>query len=244
MILRPRSERQHRLAPGCRVARPTVVAWRNGVVHRSVGLGQVDRRSRVRGTAAGHAAVLRTCSTATTCVTGSTAISGSAPRTAPRTSAASARWRGCSPTPDWSRSCRSSVPYRADRARARAAHEAAGLRFVEVFVDTPIDVCEARDPKGLYAKARRGEIVGFTGVDDPYEPPARPELRLTPSDGSAADQAERVLAALGSALVKRLTSRAWARSWRARRRAWPRFRSSRGGSAPRGPTCRRRTRCR
>jgi bifunctional enzyme CysN/CysC len=90
-------------------------------------------------------------------------------------------------------------PYRADRARARAAHEAAGLRFIEVFVDTPIDVCEARDPKGLYAKARRGEIVGFTGVDDPYEPPREPELRLTPSDGSAGDQAERVLAALGAA---------------------------------------------
>jgi bifunctional enzyme CysN/CysC len=90
-------------------------------------------------------------------------------------------------------------PYRADRARARAAHEAAGLRFIEVFVDTPIDVCEARDPKGLYAKARRGEIVGFTGVDDPYEPPREPELRLTPSDGSAGDQAERVLATLGAA---------------------------------------------
>jgi bifunctional enzyme CysN/CysC len=90
-------------------------------------------------------------------------------------------------------------PYRADRARARAAHEAAALQFVEVFVDTPIDVCEARDPKGLYAKARRGEIVGFTGVDDPYEAPQEPELRLTPADGSAADQAERVLAALAAA---------------------------------------------
>jgi len=89
-------------------------------------------------------------------------------------------------------------PYRADRARARAAHEAAGLPFVEVFVDTPIDVCEQRDPKGLYAKARRGEIVGFTGVDDPYEPPQRAELRLTPADGSAVEQAERVLAALGT----------------------------------------------
>ena len=63
-------------------------------------------------------------------------------------------------------------PYRADRDRVRAAHQAGGLRFVEVFVDTPLEVCEARDPKGMYAKARAGEITGFTGVDDPYEAPA------------------------------------------------------------------------
>ena len=55
--------------------------------------------------------------------------------------------------------------------RARRSHDAAGLPFVEVFVDTPIEVCEARDPKGLYAKARAGEITGFTGIDDPYEAP-------------------------------------------------------------------------
>jgi len=67
-------------------------------------------------------------------------------------------------------------PYRADRDRARAIHESAGVPFVEVFVDTPLEVCEARDPKGLYAKARAGEITGFTGVDDPYEAPASPEL--------------------------------------------------------------------
>ena len=72
-------------------------------------------------------------------------------------------------------------PYRADRDRVRERHEAAGLRFLEVFVDTPIEVCEQRDPKGLYAKARAGEITGFTGVDDPYEAPLAPDLRL---DGS------------------------------------------------------------
>jgi adenylyl-sulfate kinase len=71
-------------------------------------------------------------------------------------------------------------PYRADRRRVRAAHESAGLRFVEVFVDTPLAVCEQRDPKGLYAKARAGELAGMTGIDDPYEPPLRPELRLVP----------------------------------------------------------------
>ena len=69
-------------------------------------------------------------------------------------------------------------PYRAGREHARALHDAAGLVFVEVFVDTPIEVCEQRDPKGLYAKARAGELRGFTGVDDPYEPPLTPQLVL------------------------------------------------------------------
>jgi bifunctional enzyme CysN/CysC len=84
-------------------------------------------------------------------------------------------------------------PYRADRDRARAIHDEAGLRFLEVFVDTPIELCEARDPKGLYARARAGEISGFTGVDDPYEAPERPDLVLTPSDGGPADAAAAVL---------------------------------------------------
>lgn len=71
-------------------------------------------------------------------------------------------------------------PYREDRDRVRTRHEELGLRFVEVFVDTPIELCEQRDPKGLYAKARAGEITGFTGIDDPYEAPLDPDLRLTP----------------------------------------------------------------
>ena len=85
-------------------------------------------------------------------------------------------------------------PYRAARDRARAAHDAAGLRFIEVFVDTPIELCEARDPKGLYRKARAGEIRGFTGVDDPYEAPLHPELVLLASDGDPHEQARLVLA--------------------------------------------------
>jgi bifunctional enzyme CysN/CysC len=89
-------------------------------------------------------------------------------------------------------------PYRSDRDRARAIHEGVGLPFVEVFVDTPLAVCEQRDPKGLYAKARAGEITGFTGIDDPYEPPDRPDLRLTPADGDPAAQAALVLALLAS----------------------------------------------
>jgi bifunctional enzyme CysN/CysC len=84
-------------------------------------------------------------------------------------------------------------PYRADRDRARSIHEAVGVPFVEVFVDTPLEVCEARDPKGLYAKARAGEIKGFTGIDDPYEAPLHPDLRLTPADGDPSAQATLVL---------------------------------------------------
>jgi len=88
-------------------------------------------------------------------------------------------------------------PYRAGRDRARAIHGAAGLAFVEVFVDTPIAVCEQRDPKGLYAKARAGEITGFTGIDDPYEAPSAPELRLIPEDGDPKAQATAIAALLG-----------------------------------------------
>lgn len=88
-------------------------------------------------------------------------------------------------------------PYRADRDLARRLHDEAGLPFVEVFVDTPLDVCEARDPKGLYRRARRGEITGMTGIDDPYEPPAKPEVRLrgdVVDPGSAVDE---ILATIG-----------------------------------------------
>jgi adenylylsulfate kinase len=69
-------------------------------------------------------------------------------------------------------------PYKADRDEVRALHKAAGLNFVEVFVDCSLDVAEQRDPKGLYKKARAGEIKNFTGIDDPYEPPENPEIHL------------------------------------------------------------------
>lgn len=83
-------------------------------------------------------------------------------------------------------------PYRAGRELARELHAAAGLAFVEVFVDTPLDECERRDPKGLYAKARAGELTGMTGIDDPYEPPLDPELRLVPSDGTPDEMASSI----------------------------------------------------
>jgi bifunctional enzyme CysN/CysC len=88
-------------------------------------------------------------------------------------------------------------PYRVDRDRVRAAHAAADLPFLEVHMATPLATCEARDPKGLYAKARAGELTGMTGIDDPYEAPPAPELTLTPAP--LADQVAAVLAALGRA---------------------------------------------
>ena len=98
------------------------------------------------------------------------------------------------PTPASSRSSPLVSPYRDARDQVRAAHEAAGLPFFEVFVDTPLEVCEQRDPKGLYAKARAGEITDFTGIDDPYEAPASPELTTDPDLESAVRQ---VLGLLG-----------------------------------------------
>ncbi len=88
-------------------------------------------------------------------------------------------------------------PYRVARERARTLHQAAGVPFLEVHVDTPIEVCEERDPKGLYLRARAGDLPGFTGVDDPYEPPKHPDLVLTPDDGPPVAAAIRVLDLLG-----------------------------------------------
>jgi adenylyl-sulfate kinase len=86
-------------------------------------------------------------------------------------------------------------PYAADRAAARAVHEAAGVPFLEVFVSTPLAECERRDPKGLYARARAGQLQHLTGVDDPYEPPDASDVVVT-GDEPLETAAERVLAAL------------------------------------------------
>ena len=69
-------------------------------------------------------------------------------------------------------------PYRKDRDRVRALHDAGKLPFIEVYVNTPIETCEQRDPKGLYKKARAGQLKDFTGIDDPYEAPLQPELTI------------------------------------------------------------------
>lgn len=90
-------------------------------------------------------------------------------------------------------------PYRADREQARAIVEEAGLAFVEVFVDAPLRVCEERDPKGLYRKARAGEITGFTGIDAPYEAPQTPEYVINSSQETPSQSV--------SALLEYLTPR-------------------------------------
>ncbi|MCA9270881.1 MAG: adenylyl-sulfate kinase [Planctomycetales bacterium] len=89
-------------------------------------------------------------------------------------------------------------PYRRDRDAVRARLAAAGRAedFLEVFVDAPLEVCEARDPKGLYKKARAGEIPFFTGVNDPYEPPTSPELQLESARFTPAELAAQVIARL------------------------------------------------
>jgi sulfate adenylyltransferase len=87
--------------------------------------------------------------------------------------------------------CAAISPYRSTRNEARKM--VGEERFIEVFVDTPIDVCEQRDVKGLYARARRGQITGFTGVDDPYEAPVNPEITLDTVAFSAEDNAYKII---------------------------------------------------
>ena len=83
-------------------------------------------------------------------------------------------------------------PYRADRDQARSLHEAAGMAFIEIHVDCSLEVAEQRDPKGLYKKARAGEIKNFTGIDDPYEAPEKPEIHLH-SDQQSLDEEVRII---------------------------------------------------
>lgn len=88
-------------------------------------------------------------------------------------------------------------PFAAERRRARDIHDAAGLTFHEVFVDTPLEECERRDPKGLYARARRGEVANFTGIDSPYERPEHADLVVTPADGAPGDVADAIIRDIG-----------------------------------------------
>ena len=89
-------------------------------------------------------------------------------------------------------------PYAADRRAAAALHRAEDLPFVEVFVDAPLELCERRDPKGLYARARAGELADLTGVSAPYEPPREPDLVIGQGATTAAGDVERVLALLAA----------------------------------------------
>ena len=87
--------------------------------------------------------------------------------------------------------CAAISPYRATRNDVR--NRIGRNRFIEVFVDTPLGVCEQRDAKGLYAKARRGEIKDFTGIDDPYEAPHHPEITLDTVAYSPEENARQII---------------------------------------------------
>ena len=101
-------------------------------------------------------------------------------------------------------------PYRADRDEVRALHEQASLSFVEVFVDCPLAEAERRDPKGLYKKARAGEIRNFTGIDDPYEAPESPEIHLRTDQLTLDEEVELILGYLNDREIisKRYLTRA------------------------------------
>jgi adenylylsulfate kinase len=81
------------------------------------------------------------------------------------------------------------APYAASRAAVRERHAANGTEFLEIHVATPVELCSERDVKGLYAKQAAGEISGVTGVDDPYEAPENPELRIQTQSQSVAESA-------------------------------------------------------
>ncbi len=85
------------------------------------------------------------------------------------------------------------------REAARDLHARAGVPFLEVYMDTPLEICQERDPKGLYARARAGALHGMTGVDAPYEPPRSADLVLRSTASSVDDEVERVLTALARA---------------------------------------------
>jgi adenylylsulfate kinase len=87
-------------------------------------------------------------------------------------------------------------PYRADRDAVRALHAAAGMEFIEIYVDCPLDEAERRDPKGLYKKARAGEIKNFTGISDPYEAPEHAELVLKTAEMDLDDEVNAIIVLL------------------------------------------------
>ena len=84
-------------------------------------------------------------------------------------------------------------PYKDDRDEVRSLHEQTGLEFIEVFVDCSLTEAEKRDPKGLYKKARAGEIKNFTGIDDPYEKPTNPEIHLKTDEMSLEEEVQIIL---------------------------------------------------
>jgi adenylylsulfate kinase len=87
-------------------------------------------------------------------------------------------------------------PYVRDRDLVRQVHEDAGMNFIEVFVDCSLEAAESRDPKGLYKKARAGEIKNFTGIDDPYEAPSAPEIHLHTDQQTLEEEVSQIIVVL------------------------------------------------
>ena len=134
-------------------------------------------------------------------------------------------------------------PYRAGRQFARDIHAAAELPFIEVWVSTPIEECEKRDPKGLYVKARAGELTGFTGIDDAYEAPESPELEL-PSHQLRSTNRSSVLAPCADRQRDRRLGRVRSRtSLRHVRSTTTVERRGRRSDAPARPSLERQRRC-
>jgi bifunctional enzyme CysN/CysC len=86
-------------------------------------------------------------------------------------------------------------PFRGERQMARELFGQG--EFLELYVDTPLEICEARDPKGLYRKARAGQLVNFTGIDSPYEPPEQPDVQLCAGNSSPEDLVQQIIDELG-----------------------------------------------
>ena len=88
------------------------------------------------------------------------------------------------------------APFADTRDEVRALHDRDGTAFIETFIATPVDVCADRDVKGLYAKQKSGEMTGLTGVDDPYEPPAKPEVTVPTHEQTVEESVETIVSAL------------------------------------------------
>jgi len=102
-------------------------------------------------------------------------------------------------------------PYAEDRGRAREIHEAEGLGFHEIWIDTPLHLCQERDPKRIYARGLAGEISGVTGIDSPYEPPRDPDVRVRGGECSPEDAAAEILLATQVGFTERVPAgRPWA----------------------------------
>lgn len=102
--------------------------------------------------------------------------------------------------------CAMIAPYQAARQQAREYIESKGGRFIEVYLSTPLSICESRDPKGMYARARQGEITGFTGIDSPFEVPVSPDIVMDTSAQSEQMSLKVLQGALSDILSQTSTS--------------------------------------